>query len=180
MRVITIDTKKTLIRDIRASITTDAFIILGFFILGLTCFLLTFQSQSFDYSIILGFIVVAVKEIITYKHYSEYADLRVKLMNVSKSMGLLTFKNSNMTFSTIDTREVLDGPIFKIIKKINYIKIEVIPDGCKNSEKIYELAHRLEEQFHMNAELKDSRYSAVYILREEPKSGRKLSRDDFR
>lgn len=180
MRTIIIDTKKSVIRDIRTSIITDAFILLGFFILGMFGFLISFNSVAFDKFMIAGFVVVGIKGIWKLIKNAEYNSLRDKVMNISVSTGLITFKNSPTTSLVIDMREVLDGPIFKITRKLHYTIIEVIPDGCKNAEKIYELTHRLEEQFHMTAELQDNRYSAIYVLRDESKTGRKLNHNDFR
>lgn len=180
MRTTIIDTKKSVVRDLRASISIDAFILLAFFIIGLLGFLVSFQSKSFDRFLIAGIVVIAVKEILTAMDRTEYDKLRKKVMNISVSAGLITFKTTSNSSLLFDNREVLDGPIFKITKNLNYTTVEVIPDGCKNSEKIYELSHRIEEQFHKTAELKDNRFSAIYVLRDEPKMGRKLSRDDFR
>lgn len=172
--------KDTPVKKTQISITVDAFIILGFIILGLIGFLITFQADTFNIMVLLGFVTAGVKEFITHYDFEGHNSIKKKIKRVAMSAGLLHLKNTATTSLLFDTREVLDAPRIFVIDSDKYLQIDVYASGCPNPDNIYKLQKRLTEEFSMPAELIDNYDHATYLLRKVKQGGRKLNNDDFR
>ncbi|PEG87470.1 MULTISPECIES: hypothetical protein [unclassified Lactobacillus] len=175
-----INLKDTTVRKGQLSLISDSLIFIGFFIMGLVGFLVTFQARSFDKMLLLGVVAIIVKEILVNYNFGAHKPIRRKLRRVVMSAGLVRLKNSRTSSLLFDTREVLDAPRIVVTDTEKYTQIEVYANGCPNPDNIYRLQRRLTEEFHLPAELVDDYGHATYKIYKYKQAGRKLSNDDFR
>lgn len=172
--------KDTPVKKTQISITVDAFIILGFIILGLIGFLITFQADTFNIMVMLGFVTAGVKEFITHYDFEGHNSIKKKIKKVAMSAGLLRLKNTAPTSLLFDTREILDAPKVWVTATSRYLQIEFYADGCPNPDGIYRLQRRLVEAFSLPVELVDDFDHATYMIYKDKQTGRKLNNDDFK
>lgn len=175
-----VDLKDTSIKRGQFSIIVDSLIVLGFFVMGLIGFLTTFQAKLFDRMIILGFVAVIVKELISYYNFDKHKVTKQKIRRVAMSAGLLRLKNTSGTSLLLDTREVLDAPKIIVTDTEKYLQIEFYANGCPNPDNSYRLQKRLTEEFRMPVELVDDYDHATYRIYKSKQRGRKLNDNDFR
>lgn len=175
-----VNLKNTAVRKGQLSLISDSLIFLGFFIMGLVGFLVTFQAESFDKMLLLGVLAIIVKETLVHYNFGGHKIIRQKIKRVAMSAGLLRLRNTSFSSLLIDTREVLDAPRVVITDTEDWLQIEFYATGCPNPDNIYKLQKRLTEEFNMPAELVDDYSHATYRLYKGKQIGRKLTDNDFR
>ncbi|CAM2911683.1 MULTISPECIES: hypothetical protein [Lactobacillus] len=172
--------KDTSVKKTQISLIVDAFILLGFTILGLVGFLITFQAKTFNIMVILGLVAIGAKEFLVHYDFEGHSLIKKKIKKVTMSADLLRLRNTNSTSLFFDTREVIDAPRIWVTETSRYLQVEFYANGCPNPDNIYRLQKRLTEEFGVPTELIDEYDHATYWIRKGKQTGRKLNNDDFR
>ena len=174
------DTKKSKIVDYMVYLYIFVFCLLLAFIIGAIGFVITHKAKIFDICLLIGILYPAFRILKATLRDDKEQIYRDKLLKVAKSAKIVNLRTPTSLSMLIDNRQVLDGPIFEVKFLRDFVQIKVLPDGCPNADNIYQLQHRLEEQFGLTAQLISKRDCAIYMLYSEPNQGRRISNADFR